>query len=457
MAPPGSVGPGAGRGARGTPGASPRGAGGRDTTEGTPRGLVSPSSPRRAGPGLSVAQRGPGLQLPSAPARGTPFPGALWRLGAAQRACVAAERRRRALRHLVPVPEQCERCGAGRSPVGDGDRREEPGAGSDDGNAGSSPQDLAVICHRDQEQAGPAVETNALTEGLCHPPVSPSLALRTAARCRPHARTPKPPVPDRGARAGRGGRGGSCSREGRCRRCLGLAVFPATPRSCALIGRGAGGLTTFQCAMEGGQRNGFCSSDGNVEEPLSPQDGGASPHPEVPGDTDKRMHRRFLGKLSMLHPAWVLVLAVLVVLALALAVALAVVSAGRCEGNAGLPVAQVLPCPNDWVGYRDVCYYLSREEGSWEWSQEQCSSHGASLAVLKRDWEVEFLLRLKGNIDYWLGLQRQGEHLQWVDGSSFNDTILVQGQEPCLFLKDDHLGSSSCSQHRPYLCSKPQL
>ncbi|XP_072704072.1 C-type lectin domain family 2 member D-like isoform X5 [Ciconia boyciana] len=297
MAPPGSVGPGAGRGARGTPGASPRGAGGRDTTEGTPRGLVSPSSPRRAGPGLSVAQRGPGLQLPSAPARGTPFPGALWRLGAAQRACVAAERRRRALRHLVPVPEQCERCGAGRSPVGDGDRREEPGAGSDDGNA---------------------------------------------------------------------------------------------------------------------------------------------------------------GKLSMLHPAWVLVLAVLVVLALALAVALAVVS-GRCEGNAGLPVAQVLPCPNDWVGYRDVCYYLSREEGSWEWSQEQCSSHGASLAVLKRDWEVEFLLRLKGNIDYWLGLQRQGEHLQWVDGSSFNDTILVQGQEPCLFLKDDHLGSSSCSQHRPYLCSKPQL
>ncbi|XP_075382173.1 C-type lectin domain family 2 member F-like [Mycteria americana] len=214
-------------------------------------------------------------------------------------------------------------------------------------------------------------------------------------------------------------------------------------------------VSTCQCAMGQEQRNGFCSSDGNVEEPLSPQDGGASPHPEVPGDADRRMHRRFLGKWCRLHAARVLVLAALVALVLALVLALAVVS-GRCEGNAGLPVAQVLPCPDDWVGYRNVCYYLSREEGSWEWSQEQCSSCGASLAVFKRDWEKEFLLRLKGNIDYWLGLRRQGERLQWVDGSSFNDTILVQGQGPCLFLNDRDLRSSSCSQHRPYLCSKPQ-
>ncbi|NXI90491.1 CLC2B protein, partial [Psophia crepitans] len=63
-------------------------------------------------------------------------------------------------------------------------------------------------------------------------------------------------------------------------------------------------------------------------------------------------------------------------------------------------------CPDDWVGYRNVCYYLSQEEGSWEWSQERCSSHGASLAVLQRAWEMEFLSRLKGNVDFWVGLQR---------------------------------------------------
>ncbi|XP_075594415.1 C-type lectin domain family 2 member L-like [Balearica regulorum gibbericeps] len=122
--------------------------------------------------------------------------------------------------------------------------------------------------------------------------------------------------------------------------------------------------------------------------------------------------------------------------------------AGRHEGCP----TPVLACPDDWVGYRNICYYLSKEEGSWKWSQERCSLHGASLAVLQREWEMEFLLRLKGNTDVWLGLRRQGERLEWVDGSSFNQTgvfasccrILVWGQEPCLFLKDHDLWSSSC-------------
>ncbi|KAM6107058.1 LOW QUALITY PROTEIN: C-type lectin domain family 2 member B-like [Phoenicopterus ruber ruber] len=120
----------------------------------------------------------------------------------------------------------------------------------------------------------------------------------------------------------------------------------------------------------------------------------------------------------LLHPVPVPVLALLLAVILALTVAVAVLSAGRC----GESPAAVLACPEGWVGYRDVCYYLLREEGSWEWGQEQCSLLGASLAVLKREWEMEFLLRLKGNVDSWLGLRRQGKRLEWVDGSSFNHT-----------------------------------
>ncbi|NXX62368.1 CLC2D protein, partial [Scopus umbretta] len=113
-------------------------------------------------------------------------------------------------------------------------------------------------------------------------------------------------------------------------------------------------------------------------------------------------------------------------------------------------------CPDGWVGYRKVCYCLSREEGSWQWSQERCASLGASLAVLQRRWEMEFVLRLKGNVDYWLGLQRRGERLEWMDGSSLNHTIPVRGQGECVYLNDHGLVSSSCSQDRPYLCSKAQ-
>ncbi|KAM6038416.1 C-type lectin domain family 2 member B-like isoform 7-T7 [Theristicus caerulescens] len=180
----------------------------------------------------------------------------------------------------------------------------------------------------------------------------------------------------------------------------------------------------FPCAMGEEEGNGLSSTDGNVKKPLCRLDVGTSPHPEVPGQQDSRTDGRLL--------------------------------AGRRGGNADLPAAAVPACPWDWVGYRNVCYYLSSEEGSWEWSQERCSSLGASLAVLKMGWEMDFLWRLKGNVDYWLGLRRWGERLEWVDGSSFNLTVHVWGREPCLYLNDHDLASSSCSQSRPYLCSKPQ-
>ncbi|XP_074020900.1 C-type lectin domain family 2 member B-like [Numenius arquata] len=212
------------------------------------------------------------------------------------------------------------------------------------------------------------------------------------------------------------------------------------------------GPSVGQGAM--GERNGFRFSDGSVEVPLSPPEGGVSPHPEVPGAAGRRTPIRFPGKWHRLHPVWFLVLVALV---LALTAAVAVLSAGRHGGDPAVPAAPVLACPYDWVGYRNVCYYLSRDQGSWEWSQEQCSSRGASLAVLRREWEMEFLLRLKGNIDYWIGLRRQGERLEWVDGSSFNQTIPVVGEEPCLFLNDHDLLSARCLQTRPYLCSKPML
>ena len=48
----------------------------------------------------------------------------------------------------------------------------------------------------------------------------------------------------------------------------------------------------------------------------------------------------------------------------------------------------MLGCPDDWVGHRRVCFYLSTAEGSWDWSQQQCSALGASLVVLRREWEM---------------------------------------------------------------------
>ncbi|EOA95513.1 C-type lectin domain family 2 member B [Anas platyrhynchos] len=114
-------------------------------------------------------------------------------------------------------------------------------------------------------------------------------------------------------------------------------------------------------------------------------------------------------------------------------------------------------CPSEWVGYCNVCYYLSgqQEQGNWIWSQEQCSRHGASLVVVNKDRELKFLRQFKDNGDSWLGLRRRGEHLLWVDGSSFNLTFPVQGSAECICLNGVDMATSSCWQSPPYICSKP--
>ncbi|NXP43152.1 CD69 protein, partial [Leiothrix lutea] len=62
-------------------------------------------------------------------------------------------------------------------------------------------------------------------------------------------------------------------------------------------------------------------------------------------------------------------------------------------------------CPAGWVGYNGICYFLSGDQRPWDQGRARCSELGASLAVL-RDEEMEFLSRLWGKVNPWLGLRR---------------------------------------------------
>nr|XP_038043883.1 C-type lectin domain family 2 member E-like isoform X2 [Anas platyrhynchos] len=182
-----------------------------------------------------------------------------------------------------------------------------------------------------------------------------------------------------------------------------------------------------------------------------PQDTAVALHLGMPVDpvpTGSERTRRCLGKVCTTSRQRILAGAVIVVLTCV------IVGLSAMQGQKTAPV---LVCPYEWVGYRNTCYYLSgwHEQGSWDWSQEQCSRHGASLAMVTRDWELDFLRVLKGNVDSWLGLRRRGEQLLWVDGSSFNLTFPVQGGAECVYLNDNEVLTSSCWQSRPYICSKP--
>ncbi|XP_077039601.1 C-type lectin domain family 2 member B-like isoform X2 [Agelaius phoeniceus] len=114
----------------------------------------------------------------------------------------------------------------------------------------------------------------------------------------------------------------------------------------------------------------------------------------------------------------------------------------------------VLCCPRGWVGYNGVCYYFSRDYGTWEQGQERCSELGASLAIAKDEEAMDLLSRICGKVDYWLGQPRRGERLHWGDGSSYSSRVPVLGDSQCVYLAEKRFRSDNCSNERPYLCSK---
>ncbi|KAM7047955.1 LOW QUALITY PROTEIN: C-type lectin domain family 2 member D2-like [Acridotheres tristis] len=241
-----------------------------------------------------------------------------------------------------------------------------------------------------------------------------------------------------------------CSIHGPVKALLHLQERPAArlthlPRAQEATCHKRGGVTCERAVSEDVE-NGICTRDGSVREPLDPEGTSAIGH------VDKRILRRLPGEWFSCHPVLTSALIVLLVLVLALAVALAVQSAPQLPVPPATP-AIVLGCPRGWVGYNGVCYYLSRDSRSWEQSQERCSELGASLAILK-DEEMDLFFRLRGNGDYWLGLRRRGEQLQWEDGSSFSSSIQVIGNSECVFLAANEFRSESCSNPQPYLCSK---
>uniref|UniRef100_A0A674IQS9 C-type lectin domain-containing protein n=1 Tax=Terrapene triunguis TaxID=2587831 RepID=A0A674IQS9_9SAUR len=123
-----------------------------------------------------------------------------------------------------------------------------------------------------------------------------------------------------------------------------------------------------------------------------------------------------------------------------------------------LPDFAVTWCPKDWVGFEGNCYFFSDDEGSWDSSQNSCSSLRASLAAIESEEEKAFMLRYKGKSDHWIGLRREQKPDQpwkWTNGSEFNNWFPIRGGGDCPYLSDDGVSSSKCYVGRHWICSKP--
>ncbi|XP_051759259.1 asialoglycoprotein receptor-like 1 [Ctenopharyngodon idella] len=82
------------------------------------------------------------------------------------------------------------------------------------------------------------------------------------------------------------------------------------------------------------------------------------------------------------------------------------------------------PCQEDWVFYKDSCYFQSSAKKSWQSAENNCIQKGSHLVVVNDLDELDFLSAIvKTSNSYWMGLVEKEEgQWSWVDGTDFSAT-----------------------------------
>ncbi|XP_025029469.1 killer cell lectin-like receptor subfamily B member 1B allele B [Python bivittatus] len=86
-------------------------------------------------------------------------------------------------------------------------------------------------------------------------------------------------------------------------------------------------------------------------------------------------------------------------------------------------------CPGNWSYHDGKCYWISKEAGTWNKSQEDCRARGAQMLVLKEQAEMTFIQSISEETEsLWIGLVGTfpGRKWMWVDDSPLNEKLLQE-------------------------------
>ncbi|XP_035197048.1 C-type lectin domain family 2 member B-like isoform X1 [Oxyura jamaicensis] len=113
-------------------------------------------------------------------------------------------------------------------------------------------------------------------------------------------------------------------------------------------------------------------------------------------------------------------------------------------------------CPATWIGFQGKCYHFSKNETNWKTSSEKCKALEASLTSIDSQEELDFIMRYKGQANYWFGLHEEGNgQWRWTNGTAFNNWFVVRGGGPCAYLNQDKISSALCNTEKYWICSRP--
>ncbi|GAA6083301.1 hepatic lectin-like [Tachysurus ichikawai] len=82
-------------------------------------------------------------------------------------------------------------------------------------------------------------------------------------------------------------------------------------------------------------------------------------------------------------------------------------------------------CEEDWVFYKNKCYYTSTQGRNWHDAEKDCNLRRGHLLVVNNQEEMVYISQVvEEHQSYWIGLiEKEGEgKWSWVDGTDFEST-----------------------------------
>lgn len=162
------------------------------------------------------------------------------------------------------------------------------------------------------------------------------------------------------------------------------------------------------------------------------------------------------GHLQVAVPCAVLIVVIITVLIMSF-IALIVGQYNCTSHHSSLAFSKshVSMCTDDWIGYQGKCYLFSSKKKSWTTAQNDCSAHGATLALIHSEKDLIFLKRYVGGDKHWIGLKKEdGQMWTWADGKKFDNWFNLTGAGNCTFLDSSEFSSTDCEKSMHWICSK---
>ncbi|KAL2094917.1 hypothetical protein ACEWY4_009636 [Coilia grayii] len=107
-----------------------------------------------------------------------------------------------------------------------------------------------------------------------------------------------------------------------------------------------------------------------------------------------------------------------------------------------------LKCPDNWILHSSNCYLFSRDRLAWHAAKDSCVSRGATLLIVTKEEEWQFVTQYTMPTKHWVGLTDEHTGVwRWVDETPYEiDSSKWDADQPDNWTQHGLGGAEDCAQ-----------